>query len=231
MNRERICTIIRALRAKTVANGCTEDEALAAAAKAAEMLERYNLTVDEVELRETPFKRHTEQHDDEVGRRLWKVAAAISELTGARYWTSRPGQRVEVSFFGFEHEVDVARYLLEICARAMRDQEAALMRQHALLRGRARLRIVMAYLDGMADRLAERILELVPPPVTGTGLVVVRDALIRQAMKDEGIDLGEQDARRSRDFDPAYIDGRQAAERVALNRGVRGGRGSLLLLG
>ena len=34
---------IQALRAKTIDNGCTEDEALSAAAKVAELLDRYDL--------------------------------------------------------------------------------------------------------------------------------------------------------------------------------------------
>lgn len=47
-------------------------------------------------------------------------------------------------------------------------------------------------------------------------------ALIDQAMIDEGLRLKSMAARGSRDFDPAYGAGRTAAERVALNRGVRG---------
>jgi hypothetical protein len=34
---------IQALRAKTINNGCTEDEALSAASKVAELLDRYDL--------------------------------------------------------------------------------------------------------------------------------------------------------------------------------------------
>lgn len=67
MNRERIAAIIRALLEKTVANGCTEDEAIAAAAKAAEMLAKHNLTVDEVELRANPFARERQSFEDVVG--------------------------------------------------------------------------------------------------------------------------------------------------------------------
>ena len=42
---------IQALRAKTIDNGCTEDEALSAAAKVAELLDRYDLSLTDVELR------------------------------------------------------------------------------------------------------------------------------------------------------------------------------------
>ena len=48
---------IQALRAKTIDNGCTEDEALSAAAKVAELLDRYALSLTDVEMREVPCER------------------------------------------------------------------------------------------------------------------------------------------------------------------------------
>ncbi len=38
---DKLKTRIQALRAKTIDNGCTEDEALSAAVKVAELLDRY----------------------------------------------------------------------------------------------------------------------------------------------------------------------------------------------
>lgn len=223
-DREKIAGRIRALLAKTVENGCTEEEALSAAAMAADMLRRYNLTVDEVELRASPFGRHSERHEDAVGERLWKPAAGIAELTGVKFWTSSAGvYPIEVSFFGFQHEVDVARYLLEICARAMRQEHRRQERAFALLVPAARRRKVLPFLDGMADRLRQRITAMKPPAPTGTGLVVLRGSLITEAMAAEGLKLRDQRARGSRDFEPSYQDGRAAADRVALNRGLGGG--------
>ena len=219
-NRDSLARRIRALRAKTVANGCTEAEAVAAAELLAALLQRYNMTLDEAELREQPFARHTEQHVDLVGARLWKVADAVSKLTGARYWQSRPGVHpIEINFFGLAHEVEVAAYMLEICAAAMRREECRVVGPLMTPRGRRR---VAPFLDGMADRLRERILAMVPPVPAGTGLVVLRDALILKAMELEGLRTEQRDARASRDLEPSYFSGRQAGDRVSLNRGLRG---------
>ena len=49
---DRVLARIQALRAKTVDRGCTEQEALAAAGKVAELLDRYGLSLSEVELKE-----------------------------------------------------------------------------------------------------------------------------------------------------------------------------------
>ena len=54
---DKLKTCIHALRAKTIDNGCTEDEALSAAAKVAELLDRYNLPLTDVEIREAPCER------------------------------------------------------------------------------------------------------------------------------------------------------------------------------
>ena len=52
--RDRLRSRIAALAAKTIANGCTEAEALAAAAKVAELLDRHALSMSDVEIRASP---------------------------------------------------------------------------------------------------------------------------------------------------------------------------------
>lgn len=220
IERERIAAKVRALRAKTVENGCTEDEAVAAAAKAAELLARYNLTLDEVEIRASPLGRQRSHHDDAVGERLWKIAAALSTLTGAVYWASPAGVHpVEINFFGFRHEVEVARYLLDICARAMRQEQRALAAQYSLATPSFRRRKINPFLDGMADRLHRRILDLRP---RGHGLVLVRSEIISVGLKEAGITTRRRGARPSMDAEAAYADGVRAGDRVALNQGLTG---------
>lgn len=228
--REKIAARIRALRAKTVENGCTEDEAIAAAEMLTRLLEKYNLTIDEAEMRASPFEQHTETHDDWVGERLWKVAAAVSHLTGARYWRSRSGVfPIEISFFGFEHEVEVSRYMLEICAGAMR-REVRRMNDERWPRTVKRSH-VCPFLDGMADSLWRRIRALKPPQPTGRGLIVLHDALVEQAMKDAGLSTEDMRSRGSRSLEAGYVDGLAAGDRVALNRGLAGRGDAVGLLG
>lgn len=222
-NREKIARFARALAAKTVENGCTEDEAISAAEKLVEMLAAHNMTLDEAMMREQPFATHQEYREDAIGERLWKPANAIAHLTDARYWRSPAGVwPVSITFFGFDHEVDVAKYLLAICARAMEDGQRRVEKQHALINKARRRAHVLAYLDGMADTLHRRIRALKPKQPPGTGLIVVRDALIDMALKDQGIEISQARSRGSRDFDPSYAAGALAAERVRLDRGLRG---------
>ncbi len=48
---DNLKTRIQGLRAKTTDNGCTEAEALLAAAKVAELLDRYDVSLTDVEIR------------------------------------------------------------------------------------------------------------------------------------------------------------------------------------
>lgn len=183
---------------------------------------KYNLTVDEVELRASPFEQQTQKHADDVGERLPSVGAAIAKLTGATVWQSLRGVHpIEITFFGFQHEVEIASYLLEICARAMRQERHRLATgEGRFLKPGARRRLILPFLDGMADRLSSRILAMIIPTPPGTGLVVLRGDLIRAAMKAEGVKLKSQNARRSNSSEASYADGQRAADKVSLNPGL-----------
>ncbi len=53
---------IQGLRAKTTDNGCTEAGALLAAAKVAELLDRYDLSLSDVELHDAPCARRAHEN-------------------------------------------------------------------------------------------------------------------------------------------------------------------------
>lgn len=221
--REKFAGRIRALRAKTVENGCTEAEAMAAAELLAKLLAQYNMTLDEAELRESPFDRYSVVQDDWVGERLWVVADGVAHLTGAKYWKSRPGFAPQITFFGFAHEVEVARYLLEICANAMLSEQARIISGPPRIFTQAKQRrAVRPFLDGMADRLRARLRAMKPPTPTGTGLIVLHDALVVQAMEAEGIELNTGGGKVDLDVFKGYADGVRAGDRVALNPGLAG---------
>lgn len=221
--REKLAARVRALMAKTVENGCTEEEAIAAAAKVAEILERYNLSLDEVEIRQSPFTKKTANvRDDMVGAKLYVVANGIETLTGARYWTARREGVVEIHFFGLSHEVDVARYLLDVCAGAMRRAAREVDSTNMLFRPALRHQRTASFIAGMADRLRNRLVALKPKDPPGQGLVVLKNSLIDQGLADMGIELETKSGHRESLNAAAYEAGVQAGDRVGLNQGLKG---------
>ena len=220
--RSKILDRIRLLRNMTVDRGCTEAEAVEAAAKVARLLAENDLTLDEVEIRSTPFSCEDTSLEADIGERIWAVAEEIAHLTDCRCWSSATGVvPVRISFFGLAHESEIAAYLLAICSRAMRDDLAYAAREWVLYRPNVQRRRRGAFLDGMADSLSRRIRALKPPRPPGQGLVVLKDALIDAELENLGMKFRDQRVRLPNDRDDSYVDGVAAGEQVALDPGLR----------
>lgn len=220
--RSKILDRIRLLRNMTVDRGCTEAEALEAAAKVAQLLAEHDLTMDEVEIRSTPFACQDTALEADIGERVWAVAAAIAHLTDCRCWSTATGVTpVRISFFGLAHESEIAAYLLAICSRAMRDDLSRVSRNWVLYRPNVQRRRRSGFLDGMAETLAGRIRALKPPQPPGTGIVVIKEGLIDAELERLGMRFREPRARRPNDLDDSFLVGMAAGERVALDPGLR----------
>ena len=106
---------IQALRAKTTANGCTEDEALSAAAKVAELLDRHDLSLSDVELQTSLCERRVYETHRKKRIPLDDCIGAVAQFCDCRVWREK-NAAVEVSyvFFGLSADVEVAHYLAEL---------------------------------------------------------------------------------------------------------------------
>jgi hypothetical protein len=120
---DKLKTRIQALRAKTIDNGCTEDEALSAAAKVAELLDRYDLSLTDIEIREAPCElREYETHrkkriplDDCIG--------AVANFCDCRVWREKNQVgATRYEFFGLRSDIEVAHYLTELINTAVRSE-------------------------------------------------------------------------------------------------------------
>jgi uncharacterized protein DUF2786 len=112
---------IQGLRAKTIDNGCTEGEALAAAAKVAELLDRYDLSLTDIELRDASC----EQLDYETHRKkrvpLDDCIGAIADFCDCRVWREKnPDGEARYVFFGLRSDIEAAHYLTELVDSAVR---------------------------------------------------------------------------------------------------------------
>lgn len=115
----RLVQKIQALRAKTVAQGCAEEEALSAAEKVAELLDRHGLTISELEFRAQPC------HGAAVDTNRRRVAAldfcvpAIAAFFDCRSWVEYlPGKLIRHMFFGLRQDVEAAKCLFDMVEQA-----------------------------------------------------------------------------------------------------------------
>src|SRR5256885_439383 len=101
---------IQALRAKTIENGCTESEALAAAAKVAELLDRYDLSLTDIEIRETPCEQRAFETQRKKRVPLDGCVGAIALFCDCRVWREKnAGGEARYVFFGLRTDVEVAQ--------------------------------------------------------------------------------------------------------------------------
>ncbi|MGH7057642.1 MAG: DUF2786 domain-containing protein, partial [Acetobacteraceae bacterium] len=125
MQQERVIQRIQSLRAKTVAQGCTEQEALAAAEKVAELLDRYGLSLSELELR----RQTCEGVGVETGRRrlapLDDCVSSIAAFFDCHCWCEElPSGVWRHVFFGLRSDVEAARYLYALVDGAFATEAA-----------------------------------------------------------------------------------------------------------
>jgi len=122
---DRLIGRIQALRAKTVEQGCTEQEALAAAEKVAELLDRYGLSLSELDLQ----RQACEGAPVETGRRrigpVDDCVPAVAAFFDCRVWGEKGASgTLRHVFFGLPADVAAARYLYELVEQAFESETA-----------------------------------------------------------------------------------------------------------
>src|SRR3954466_6703559 len=118
---DRLKTRIQGLRSKTTDNGCTEAEALLAAAKVAGLLDRYDLSLTDIEIRSALCERRDYQTNRKKRIPLDDCVGAIAHFCDCRVWREKNamGENAYV-FFGLRSDIEVAHYLTELIDAAVR---------------------------------------------------------------------------------------------------------------
>ena len=120
---DKLKTRIQALRAKTIDNGCTEEEALSAASKVAQLLDRYDLSLSDVEMREAPCERLEYETWRKKRIPIDGCVGAVAHFCDCRVWREKnQAGEARYVFFGLRSDVAVAHYLTELIDTAVRSE-------------------------------------------------------------------------------------------------------------
>ena len=124
---DKLKTRIQGLRAKTTDNCCTEAEALLAAAKVAELLDRYDLSLTDVEIRHAPCGRREYETHRKKRIPLDDCIGAIANFCDCRVWREKnQAGEARYVFFGLRQDIEVAHYLTELIDSAVRAAASSL---------------------------------------------------------------------------------------------------------
>lgn len=229
---DRLVQRIQGLRAKTVEQGCTEAEALAAAEKVAELLDRHGLSMSELDLR----KQSCEGIGVETGRKrrgpIDDCVATIAMFFDCRVWgeTAADGT-LRYVFFGLPGDVQAAVYLHDLIALAFANETASFRAgkfydttdtsqrrsatnsfQLGLSRG------INAKLNTLRQARAEA-----SGGSNGRALVPVKQSIIEEEMERLGLTFQRVNATRRKVIQGAYTAGKKAGERFDYRPGIAGG--------
>ena len=250
---------IRKLLAATTQNGCTESEAMSAAAIAARLMDKYNIDEAAVlagqnEATDAMFDRANGFHP------IGFVGKAVGLFTGCRIYRHTAKDQVEqkdlfggsswetievckLRIVGLAHEVEIAKYVLDICWIAMEAASGKALQEEnderargrePLIVGKERMRWVEDFQKGMAlsmsktlnDMTAERqrdMAKVVHIKGSGRDLVAVRSDLIAKWLSDRGISLTSGKGS-SVKHKSAYGVGQAAGGNVRFHSGVGSGQ-------
>jgi hypothetical protein len=194
---ERLVQRIQGLRAKTVEQGCTEQEALAAAEKVADLLDRYGLSLSELDVRAQPCEGIGIQTDRRRFAPIDGCVPAIAAFFDCRVWAEHAkGTTLRYVFFGLRADVQAAQYLYELVERAFATETDAFRAGdlYARMAG-ARRSATTSFQTGLARGIAAKLQALQAArdasrrSASGRDLVPVKAAMVEEELAKLGLDL------------------------------------------
>jgi hypothetical protein len=225
---DKLKSRIEALRAKTTDNGCTEDEAISAAEKVAELLDRYGLSLSDVEIR----NELCEQIAYETWRKkripLDGCVGAVADFCDCRVWREKNAEGTfRYVFFGLRADVAVAHYLTDVIDTAVRSEQGNFKnsRDYRRIRHNERHLANASFAMGMIASIAVKLATMkaardIVNRSTGRDLVLVKSSVVDAEMAKLDLNLRSvRSASRMVSLD-AYDAGSAAGAALTINPGI-----------
>jgi hypothetical protein len=229
--REGLLEKIRGLLAKTLDNGCTESEAMAALDKARAMMDAYAVSESELNLtkEEKAIFRREPPGTKDPHRIKWRLTYAVAQFCGCRAWREN---RVLV-FCGLPSDAQFATWLLDTLT-AFVQAEIVKHLMEADPSKEDRRAVINGFVLGCADRISQRLSELCERSTAGAtssakALVVVKGQAIQAKLDELGIRLCAGGGSCGAFDDSSYQAGKAAGDRASFGRPVSGRNATLRL--
>jgi hypothetical protein len=231
-DRNSIMEKIKALLAKTVENGATEAEYLSALGKASAMMDAYDITDEELQVaKDEAAMLHADPPDLKDPHKIkWRLAHGVAEFCGVQIFRSR--HETGLKCIGMPSDVQFAMWLLDSLADFVFGELYAHLIGCLAPQSERRI-IIRSFTAACCERIVDRLLALVERSKmartsNGRELVVVKDAAIKQFMKDNDIRLRMCSGSAPSNVDAAaHAAGHAAGDRASFGRPVTGAAGVL----
>jgi hypothetical protein len=233
-DRNSIMEKIKALLAKTTANGCTEEEMFAALDKASAMQDTYDIADEEVRLtKDEAAMQHADPPDLKDPHNIkWRLTYSVSKFCGVHLYRSR--HQTGLKCIGMPSDVQFAMWLLDTLADFIFAELYGHLIGCCAPNGERRT-ITRSFVEACCERISTRLDELVERSEAartsnGRELIVVKDAAIKAYEKEHNLHF-----RTCGGYTPstnnaaAASAGRAAGDRASFGRPVSGAGATLRL--
>jgi hypothetical protein len=233
-DRNSIIEKIKALLAKTMENGCTEEEMLSALAKARAWIDTHEISDDELQLsREEKAILHDESEADarDTHKIKWQLSNGVARYCNVQIY--RGSGKAGLTFVGFKSDIDNATWLLNHLADFIHDKLFEFLLDCLAPDGKARKEEIRGFVIGCAERINARMIKMcdqskIERTTNHQALVVIKDQATKDLLKAEGICLRSSRSRAGFS-DDARAAGRSAGDRASFARPVSGAGAALRL--
>jgi Protein of unknown function (DUF2786) len=226
---DRLMQRIRALRAKTVEQGCTEQEALAAAEKVAELLDRYGLNLSELDLRKQSCEGIGVETDRKRRGPIDDCMTTIAAFFDCRVWAeTSEDATLRYIFFGLPADVQASVYLHDLIVLAFASETGAFQAgefyhsAHSSHRRSATNSFQIGLARGINQKLhtLRRARDTANGDSHGRALVPIKDSMIDDEMERLGLTFHRRSTARRRVLPTAYDAGKEAGGRFEYRPGI-----------
>ena len=195
----------------------------------AELLDRHDLSLTDVEIREAPCERRAYETRNRKRIPLDECIGAIAEFCDCRVWREKDAAgEVRYVFFGLRADIEVAHYLTELVDTAVRSELGRYKTgtEYRRFRHQERHMANASFALGMVASIADKLMAMKAERdqvknSSGRGLVVLKAAVVDTELDKLDLELRSVD-RPSRMVSPdAYGAGEAAGASLPINPAIR----------
>jgi len=226
---DKLLQRIRALRAKTVEQGCTEQEALAAAEKVAELLDRHGLTLSELDMRRQACEGAGIATDRKRRAPIDDCVPAIGNFFDCRHWgeTAADGT-LHYVFFGMPADVQAALYLYDLVVLAFASETAQFQAgtfyqtAHSSQRRSATSSFQLGLARGIVGKLSalREARQAAMRVGSGRDLVPIKASIVETELSRLGLTLRRKTVTRRSVLSDPYAAGQEAGRKFDYRPGI-----------
>jgi hypothetical protein len=234
---------IKGLQAKTIENGCTEQEAAIAAEMAARLIDKYQFDQSEFDAQLEPLTENTYYGPGKSLKGLFYVSQAVGKFCDVILFSRKEGSVNRIVYFGRESDCAFVEYLLNLLGSAFswewkkyvaaweKENKRRLSNYPSILNSHRK-----AFDIGIAERLIERLTQMkeerdrqTHDGRSGKDLVITKMAVVETEAAKRYIFQKSNYIFYKIDKN-AYMAGWAAGEGVQINQGIAENKGKVFAI-